>query len=180
MHALRDAPVRDVAIVLGARVYDSGRPSPFLRSRLDLAEQLFRGGQVKVILVSGANTAASNHETDAMRDYLIAKGIPAESVIADPKGFDTFDSCIRARRVFGITSATITTQGYHLPRALALCSAVGIDAVGVGDYSPRGISAHWRNGVIREWFAGPKVELDLLFGRVDDESDPAVLNALKR
>lgn len=179
-YAAADVPERDVAIVLGARVYADGTPSPFLRQRLDLGVELFKAGKVRAILVSGANTPASFYETDVMRAYAVAAGVPAEKVVADPGGYDTFDTCVRARKVFGVTSATLVSQGYHLPRALTLCKSVGIDAVGVGDYAPRGTSPFWREGELREWFAGPKVELDLLFGDTRDPYDPALDRALER
>lgn len=180
-YSVTDAPARDVAIVLGARVYDNGKPSPFLRARLDLALALYRAGKVKVVLVSGGNSASSNHETDVMVAYLVASGVPAGKVVADPKGYDTYESCVRARQVFGIKSAIVVTQGYHLPRAIALCSGVGIDAVGVGDNTRRKTSKSWRNGQIREWFASVKAEWNLTVGGSSaDPYDPAVDRALGR
>ncbi|MDO4783479.1 MAG: ElyC/SanA/YdcF family protein [Propionibacteriaceae bacterium] len=173
-----DVPEREVGIVLGARVYPDGTPSPFLRARLDLAVSLYRQGKVKVLLASAANTVGSFRETNVMVDYLIRAGVPASKVVGDPKGYDTFDSCVRARQVYGVTSATVISQGYHVPRAITLCEAVGIDTVGVGDYSRRG-SASWRDGALREWVAGPKVEYDLLFGGTTEAYNPAVATALE-
>lgn len=171
-------PARSVGIVLGARVYPDGTPSPFLKARLDLAVSLYRQGKVRVLLASGANTVGSFRETSVMVDYLVQAGVPADKVVGDPKGYDTFDSCYRARQVYGVTSATVISQGYHLPRAITLCDAVGIDTVGVGDYTRRQ-SPSWRSGALREWAAGPKVEYDLIFGKTTDPYDPAVAKALK-
>lgn len=173
-----DVPARSVGIVLGARVYPDGTPSPFLKARLDLAVSLYRQGKVRVLLASGANTVGSFRETSVMVDYLVQAGVPADKVVGDPKGYDTFDSCYRARQVYGVTSATVISQGYHLPRAITLCDAVGIDTVGVGDYTRRQ-SPSWRSGALREWAAGPKVEYDLIFGKTTDPYDPAVAKALK-
>ncbi len=50
----------------------------------------------------------------------------------DYAGFSTYESCYRARVIFGVTRAVLITQRYHLPRALYLCRNLGIDAVGVG------------------------------------------------
>lgn len=176
-----DVPPRDVAIVLGARVYADGTPSPFLAARLDLGARLFREGKVRAILVSGANTADSHHETDVMAAWLVDHGVPAGRIVADPKGFDTSDTCVRAAKVYGVRSAVLVSQGYHLGRALTLCRARGIDAVAVGDYSPRDRgSAYWTEGVLREWLAGPKMELDLLFADSSDPYDPSLDLALGR
>ena len=73
-----------------------------------------------------------------MRRYLVEAGVPADRVVADHAGFDTYDSCSRAQRVFGVERLTVVTQDYHLPRAVATCRALGLDVVGVGDASFRG------------------------------------------
>jgi vancomycin permeability regulator SanA len=153
-------PPAPVALVLGAQVYPSGVPSPFLAGRLDLAKRLYDAGLVKVILVSGDNGAREYNEPDAMRRYLVAAGVPSDKVVADYAGFDTYDSCSRAQRVFGVDRLTVVTQGYHLPRAVATCRALGLDADGVGDESFRGTEA-WRRGAIRDQLACVKTVLDV-------------------
>ena len=80
--------------------------------------------------MSGDNMAPEYNEPDAMRDYLINAGVPAEQVIADYAGFDTYDSCARAKRIFGVSKLIVVTQSYHLPRAVATCRALGVDATG--------------------------------------------------
>ena len=60
-------PPAPVALVLGARVYPNGTPSPFLAARLDLAHRLYQAGKVQVVLVSGDNMAPEYNEPDAMR-----------------------------------------------------------------------------------------------------------------
>ena len=124
-------------MVLGAQVYPDGTPSPFLAARLDLAKQLFDAGKVQVLLVSGDNMAPEYNEPDAMRAYLIDAGVPAEKVIADYAGFDTYDSCVRAKRIFGVSKLIMVSQSYHLPRAVATCRTLGVDAAGVGDDTSR-------------------------------------------
>lgn len=159
-------PVRDVAVVFGAEVLPNKTPSAFLQARLDLAYELWRTGKVKVILVSGDNGDVHYNEPDAMRSYLIGKGVPDAKVVADYAGFDTYDTCVRAVRIFGVTSATLVTQSYHLPRALATCRTIGLDAVGVGDDTVQSASPDvWRNGVLRELPAGIKMAYDLIARR---------------
>lgn len=125
----RPAPV---AIVLGAGLRPDGSPSTYLRRRLDAAQALLEAGTVQVILVSGDNATPEHDEPTAMRDHLVANGVPAERVVRDFAGFDTHDTCVRAHDVFGVDAAVVVTQDYHLPRALWSCSAAGIDVTGVG------------------------------------------------
>ena len=159
-------PVRDVAVVFGAEVLPNKTPSDFLKARLDIAYALWKTGKVKAILVSGDNGDVHYNEPDAMRAYLLAKGVPDVKVVADYAGFDTYDTCVRAVRVFGVTSATLVTQSYHMPRALATCRTIGLDAVGVGDDTVQKASPDvWRNGALRELPAGIKMVYDLVSRR---------------
>lgn len=72
---------------------------------------------------------------------------------APDKGRRTYDTCYRAKEVFGVTSALLVTQKFHLPRALFLCNALGLDASGVEANNRR----FWRGSMlswnVREQFA---------------------------
>ena len=182
LYSVDDVPPAPVALVLGAQVYPDGTPSPFLAARLDLAKQLLDAGKVQVLLVSGDNTAPEYNEPEAMRDYLIKAGAPAEKVIADYAGFDTYDSCVRAKRIFGVSKLIMVSQTYHLPRAVATCRALGVDAAGVGDDTSRQYAAAWRLGAIRDQLACVKTVVDLLTHRepVLGQRETSVDEALAR
>ncbi|MET0426781.1 MAG: ElyC/SanA/YdcF family protein [Actinoplanes sp.] len=165
VYAEADVPAAPVALVLGAEVYPDGSPSPFVAARLDIARRLLAAGKVKAILVSGDHGEWAYDEPGSMEVYLIAHGVPARQVAADYAGFDTYDSCARARRVFGVTEAIVVTQSYHVERAVALCRSLGVTATGVGDDSVRIYTAPWRNSVVRERFAAVKAAGDVLSGR---------------
>lgn len=142
-----------------------GRLAGSLARRLDLGARLFWSGKVDVLLVSGDGSAASNREDQAMRDYLVASGVPAGAILCDPHGYDTYDSCLRLRDVFGQREVTLVSQGYHLPRAVAIARALGIDAVAVGDYTGKGASEPYVTGALREYVANLKKDRDLLTRR---------------
>jgi vancomycin permeability regulator SanA len=154
-----DVPHEPVAVVFGAGLWD-GKPSPYLAHRLDAAARLYRAGTVDALLVTGDNSRASYDEPDAMRTYLVAHGVPRAKVVPDYAGFDTWDSCDRARRVFGVTRAVLVSQDFHIRRALALCSAAGIDAYGVAVDEPHDVT--WLAGGARELLASDKAALDVL------------------
>jgi vancomycin permeability regulator SanA len=161
IYAEADVPAAPMALVLGAKVNPDGTPSAFLSARLDLAKRLFDAGRVDVIIVSGDDVAPEYNEPVAMRAYLIRAGVPAEKVIADPGGFDTYQSCVRTRQVFNPEQLIVVTQSYHLPRAVATCRAVGVAAVGVGDESARQYRVSWLRGAIRDQVACVKTVVDL-------------------
>lgn len=160
-----DAPERPAALVLGAGLTADGRPSPFLAARLDVAQQLLERDAVRAILVSGDNRTHDYDEPSAMRDYLIEHGVAHEKIVLDYAGRDTYDSCTRARRIFGAEALTVVSQGYHVPRAVAICRAVGLDAIGVGDETARRYTAVWDAGASREWLANVKAAWDVTTSR---------------
>ncbi|MUL42661.1 hypothetical protein FZ103_16030 [Streptomonospora sp. PA3] len=131
------AQAKPVAIVLGAGLRPDGTPTTLLARRLDIAARLYHAERVDAVLVSGDNSIAAYNEPDAMRAYLAAAGVPRRKVAADYAGFSTWETCVRARRIFGVDSASVITQHFHLPRAVKLCSSAGIDTQGVGDSSYR-------------------------------------------
>jgi vancomycin permeability regulator SanA len=124
-------PEAPVAIVFGAGIQPNGEPSPMLADRVDAAVALYQMGKVQRILMTGDNGREDYNVVAAMKRYAVRKGVPAERVNLDYAGFRTYDSCYRAKVVFGVTKAVLVTQGYHLPRALYLANSFGIDAVGL-------------------------------------------------
>ncbi|MDG6105058.1 YdcF family protein [Dactylosporangium aurantiacum] len=161
----RTVPEAPVALVLGAQVYADGTPSPFLEARLDLARRLLEAGKVKVLLVSGDNMRHEYDEPTAMRAWLMAHGVPDRKIVRDYAGFDTYDSCARAKRVFGVTRVTVVTQTFHLPRAVMLCRRIGLDAAGVGDATVSRYTTVWRSNARREYGACVKALYDVVSGR---------------
>jgi vancomycin permeability regulator SanA len=165
VYAEADVPAAPVALVLGAEVYPGGTPSPFLAARLDIARRLLVAGKVKAILVSGDHSRWEYDEPGAMQVYLIARGVPASQVVLDYAGFDTYDSCARARRVFGVRQAIVVTQSYHIERAVALCRQLGVEADGVGDDTVRIYTEPWAHSMVRERGAIVKAVADVVSHR---------------
>ena len=157
-----DAPTRKVALVLGAAVWPSG-PSPYLQGRLDVAAALYRAGKVSVIIVSGTLDGGYD-EPDAMRAALVKAGVPYARIVPDYAGFDTYSSCLRARDVFGVSSVTLVSQAYHLPRAVATCRLVGVDAIGVADDS-QAHDKRWWSYQVREVGGDMKMVWDVVTQR---------------
>lgn len=93
---------------------------------------------MRALLVTGDNSREEYDEPGTMRRYLVERGVPANRIVADYAGFDTWDSCTRAKRIFGVDRALLVSQGFHVPRAVALCRAAGVHAHGVRAPEPSG------------------------------------------
>ena len=124
-------PADSAAIVFGAGLQRDGTPSPILKDRVATAVQLYFAGKVQKLLMSGDNRFVDYNEPGSMRDYAISLGVPSEDIVLDYAGRRTYDTCYRAKEIFGLNDAILVTQGYHLPRALFTCSALGLYVTGV-------------------------------------------------
>lgn len=129
IYPLAAAPNGQVAIVFGAGLRRNGRPTPVLYDRIATAVELYRSGKVEKLLMSG--DGLSNAETSAMRQAALELDVPESAILVDPGGLDTYATCYRAKAVFGVERALLVTQNFHLPRALFICDALGLAAVGV-------------------------------------------------
>jgi SanA protein len=131
-----------VALVLGAGLDPDGSPSSMLRDRIDVAADLYEDGRVDKILVSGDHGTIEYDEVNTMRKSLLARGVPDSKIYTDHAGFDTWDSMVRAKKVFKVDSAIVVTQGFHLPRAVWLAKRAGLRVGGVsataGGYGRQG------------------------------------------
>lgn len=150
-----------VAIVFGASVYSNGDLSPILEDRVDTAIELYRARKVDRILVSGDNRHPSYNEPRAMQDYLVTHAVSLKDVIVDYAGRSTYETCLRAKEVFGLERAVLVTQGYHLPRALYIANNLGIDAVGMAGDLRLKPKIDYQG--VREWAAEVKAYLNLKY-----------------
>lgn len=121
----------DCILVLGARVWADGSLSPVLRDRVDAAVALYKEGCAPLLLMSGDHSSESYNEVEAMKDYAVEQGVPEENILMDHAGYSTYESMYRAKAVYGMKSCIVSTQKYHLYRAVYIGSAMGMDTCGV-------------------------------------------------
>ena len=131
IYTVDSAPTERVAIVFGAGLTRDGYPTSILRDRVETATRLYFTGKVQKLLMSGDNRFENYNEPGAMRDYAVSLGVPADAIVLDYAGRRTYDTCYRAKAIFGLSSALLVTQPFHLPRALFECNALGVQASGV-------------------------------------------------
>jgi vancomycin permeability regulator SanA len=154
----------DYALVLGARVHEDGRPSRFLRERVQVGVDLYHAGVVDRLLMSGDGHDSSGFgETAVMREVAESLGVPAEDIVEDPMGLDTYSSCVRARDRYGASSVVVATQEFHLSRAVWVCKQAGLAAQGA--HPSVRITKSTVYGHVREVGAVAKVMIDVARGR---------------
>lgn len=148
-----------VAIVFGASVYSNGDLSPTLEERVETAISLYKAGKIDRVLVSGDNRHPSYNEPKAMQDYLVSHAVAPKDVVVDYAGRSTYDTCRRAKEIFGLDRAVLVTQQFHLSRALYLANELGLDAEGVVTDATGTKSVGYQ--LLREYAAEIKAYLNL-------------------
>lgn len=160
MYQQTEAPPKRVAIIFGAGLRRDGTPTAMLRDRVLTGAELYFDGQVERLLMSGDNRFVDYNEPEAMRQFALSVGVPEEAIVLDYAGRRTYDTCYRAKVIFGVESALLVTQGFHLPRALFLCNMLGMDTIGV-----EAMHCYWNGSPfvwdVREQFATIAAFLDL-------------------
>ena len=128
---LTDVPTCYTAIVLGAKVSSKGVPSDYLQDRLDRSIELYRHKKITRLLLSGDHGQTSYDEVNSMKAYMIGHGIDTADIFLDHAGFNTYNTMVRAKKIFQVKEAIIVTQEFHLPRAVFIARSKGIEAYGI-------------------------------------------------
>ncbi len=120
-----------VAIIFGAGLRRDGTPTEVLRDRIAAGVRLYQAKRVEKLLMSGDNRFIEYNEPAAMKAYALSLGVPEEDIVLDFAGRRTYDTCYRAKAIFGVDRAILVTQRFHLPRALLTCNRLGLQVEGV-------------------------------------------------
>lgn len=148
-------------LVLGASVKENGQMSDVFKDRVVIAIDAYKKGLASNILVSGDHGTKYYDEVGAAKSFLLENGVRLEDIFLDHAGFDTYDSFFRAKEIFGVKSLIISTQDFHLPRALYIAKSLGIDACGMSADLHRYKTEDWM--FVREQFAKLKAFFDVNF-----------------
>jgi uncharacterized SAM-binding protein YcdF (DUF218 family) len=119
----------DAIVVFGAAEY-SGRPSPVYRARLDHAFELFQQGIAPVVITTGGAAADPSYSEGGVgHDYLMHRGVPDSSLIAETQGSDTAQSAERIAvimRTNHMHSCVAVSDAYHVFRIRKLLENEGV------------------------------------------------------
>ena len=125
-----EVPYNKVGLVPGtSSKVSSGHTNLYFLYRIEAAAALYHAGKIKLIIVSGDNRTTDYNEPLLMKQELIRFGVPDSCIIADYAGRRTFDSVIRAWKIFGQKKFTFISQHFQNERAVFIARLNGIDAV---------------------------------------------------
>lgn len=153
-------PSSTVALIFGGGLNSDGSLNDMVADRVAAGVSLYRSGKVGQIMITGDDGRMHSDEVDAMREAVVALGVPTDKILVDRHGYRTYDSCYRAAKIYGIRNVIAVSQFFHLPRIIFLCENFGIGTVGVAaDFRDYGFDSFYMN--VREVGARFKVWLDM-------------------
>ncbi len=156
----KNLPSTKTALLLGTnKKLRNGNDNLYFKYRIDACLELFRSGKVSHILISGDNGSKEYNEPQDMKNELISRGIPEEKITLDYAGFDTYDSVLRAKKIFGQDAFIVVSQKFHNQRAVYIARRNGINA-----YGYNALDVKKMNGLktkIREFFACVKAYIEV-------------------
>ena len=151
-------PDKDFIIVLGCAIRRDGTPSPLLRDRLERAlafrkEQLEKTGKDLIFVASGGQGADEViSESEAMKRYLMAKGIPENRILKEDRSTNTLENMKFSKAKIGERASdakiAFSTTNYHVFRSGLCARRVKMQAVGMG---ARAKWYFWPNALVREF-----------------------------
>lgn len=109
----------DAIVVFGCKVYSDGEPSLALSDRVRTGCELYRAGLAPLVVFSGGPGEGAIHETEAMKQLAISLGVPAERIVLDPDGLNTWATVRNTSPMFAQSSVSrvlAVSHFYHLPR----------------------------------------------------------------
>lgn len=163
-HAEQSAGTSDALIVLGAQVYSSGELSPQLALRMEAAWAAYQKYPRMIVVCGGQGGNEPLPEGEAMRAWLLEKGVPNDQVIAETTSMNTLQNLQNAIALLPASAQriTIVTSDYHLPRALQIARDLGVEADGIGSPCK---PEYWMKNHTREVLAWGKYFLNRITGQ---------------
>lgn len=157
-------PYNKIGLLLGtSKNLRSGRVNLFYKHRIEAAVELFFAGKIDVILVSGDNGSVKYDEPTDIKNDLMERGVPENRIVLDYAGFNTYDSVVRCKEIFGQASITVISQQFHNERAVYIARRKGMEAFG---YNAKDVKEYGGfRTLVREKLARVKMAMDLLISR---------------
>ena len=169
----KDVPLNTYGLLLATSpITPGGARNFYFDNRITAADSLFKLGRIDYIIASGGDYRADHKfgcdEPAAIRDSLVARGVPADRIILDYEGTRTLNSIVKAKHN-GIDSLTFISQRDHNERAIRIADHLGMKTIAY-NAKPSHIRRNRIKNTLREYLARVKMYLDFVVGKDPDVS----------
>jgi len=143
-------------VIHGCGLAGGEKLTKLLSDRVDKAIELYRKCRVKPVIIpsGGRGDDEKLSEAQAMKNYLLAHGIPEEHIIPEDRSATTRENLSFSRDIIdgreGPRKTALVSSNYHIYRCLRLAREVGLKCVGVGAHVA---PYYWPSALIREFIA---------------------------
>lgn len=132
----KDSKTPDYVIILGAGLWND-TPSLTLTQRLDEGFKLIKllPDTVKIVVSGGQGPGETIPESEAMKKYLVYKGISEDRILEENKSRNTMENMLFSKRLLkdidkrSNVKVTIVTSNFHMYRSNELAKKAGFDEV---------------------------------------------------
>ena len=147
---------KDYIIILGCMIKKDGSLTPLLQGRVDRAiefrnEQLKRTGKDLIFIPSGGKGSDEViSEAEAMKNYLVSKGIKDKNILIENQSKNTYENIKFSYQLIKKKNASVafSTTNYHIFRAGLIATEQGLKLEGIGSSTK---TYFWINAFIREF-----------------------------
>lgn len=154
-------PYRKVGVVLGTTPHAKrGGTNYYYKCRMEAVAELYFAHKISYIIATGDNRKSNYNEPAEMRKSLMALGVPESAIFLDYAGFRTYDSMVRAKKVFGQDSVTVVSQSWHNKRAIYIARHRDLDAIGYNAKDSH-VRRSWIKMHVREMLSRVKAVMDV-------------------
>lgn len=146
----------DYVVVLGAGLLGGDRVSKLLADRLDKGAEVYRKNLPDCAMVcsGGQGPDETVPEAEAMKGYLVSKGIPEESILEEDRSATTMENLTFSRDLInsrdGGKEIAVVTSDYHVLRPMIYSRKIGMKVDGIGGHTAL---YYWPSAMIREYAA---------------------------
>ena len=151
---------KDCIIILGCRVKKDGDLSNLLKGRVDRAIEFSQmqkqetGKEIIFVPSGGKGDDEPISEAQAMKNYLIKKGINEDSILIEDKSINTYENIklsnsLIESKIKNAKTAFATTN-YHVFRTMIIANNQNLNIEGIGAKTK---TYFWVNAFIREYVA---------------------------
>lgn len=126
----------DYIVVLGAGLRGE-TPSHTLYKRLESSLSIInKHKDTKIILSGGQGPGETITESEAMKRYLVEKGVSVDRIIKEDKSTSTLENLVYTKKIIAsldnktTPTITIVTSNFHMFRSKILAARVGLNSYG--------------------------------------------------
>ena len=148
----------DYILILGCSLRRDGTPTPLLAGRIDRAlgfyrKQIEETGKVPYLIPSGGQGNDERHsESEAMAEYLLAKGVPEEHILKEDQSRNTYENMQFSKEIIDArqkdAKVAFSTTNYHVFRSGIYARRAKMKALGMGASTKW---YFWPNAAVREF-----------------------------